>query len=399
MNPMFFNSLGRFPTAQYPSMMVKTYWGIWFGLATLGINALAHRQTEVVEQWYSRGLYQWLRIGFDHTLGLLPFPAFYLFWLAVPVYWIWKIKGRRPRLFRWQKWRYWTVELLNFGGLLVGLFFWLWAFNYARIPVETQMGLDVQPLDSTALWQELRSETRALDSLRSSLVGSHTLSGKDFGFWQQLRTSLGGSDTNALNDQRFWPAQAEDTIREAVEKWLASENFPVEGRVRGRFIYPEGTLFKFGASGIYWPFIGEGNLEAGMHPLRKLPSMAHEMSHGYGFTDEGVCNFIAYAACSNHPNTYVAYCARLDYWETVAQACLESDPERYLSQYKPFIPKGIVADVHAIRDQHRKFKELAPQVRYQVYDSYLKAQGIESGMLNYEEVLMLVRAWRIARGR
>ena len=156
--------------------------------------------------------------------------------------------------------KFWLSRGFGFVGLLVGLFFWLWAFNYARIPLEKQLGLDVQPLDSTALWQELRLETRALDSLRSSLVGSDTVSGKDLGFWQQLRTSLGGSDTNALNDKRFWPAQAEDTIREAVEKWLASENFPVEGRVRGRFIYPEGTLFKFGASGIYWPFIGEGNL-------------------------------------------------------------------------------------------------------------------------------------------
>ena len=368
-------------------------WAI-FGLGTLMLNLLAHQFPEFVEAWYSRGLFQWIRQGFDWTTGQLPFPSFYLFWIGVVVFWVLMFRWR-PRQVNWKhKMKFWLSRGFGFVGLLVGLFFWLWAFNYARIPLEKQLGLDVQPLDSTALWQELRLETRALDSLRSSLVGSDTVSGKDLGFWQQLRTSLGGSDTNALNDQRFWPAQAEDTIREAVEKWLASENFPVEGRVRGRFIYPEGTLFKFGASGIYWPFIGEGNLEAGMHPLRKLPSMAHEMSHGYGFTDEGVCNFIAYAACSQHANTYIAYCARLDYWETVAQACLESDPERYLSQYKPFIPKGIVADVHAIRAQHRKFKELAPQVRYQVYDSYLKAQGIASGMLNYEEVLMLVRAWR-----
>jgi hypothetical protein len=348
------------------------YWAI-FGLGTLLLNLLAHQFPEFVEAWYSRGLFQWIRQGFDWTTGQLPFPSFYLFWAGVVVFWVLMFRWR-PRQVTWKpKLKFWLSRGFGFVGLLVGLFFWLWAFNYARIPLEKQLGLDVQPLDSTALWQELRFETRALDSLRKVLVGN---------------------DTNALNDQRFWPTHTEDTIREAVEKWLASENFPVTGRVRGRFIYPEGTLFKFGASGIYWPFIGEGNLEAGMHPLRKLPSMAHEMSHGYGFTDEGVCNFIAYVACAQHANPYLAYCGRLDYWETVAQACLESDPERYLSQYKPFIPKGIVADVHAIRAQHRKFKELAPQVRYQVYDSYLKAQGIASGMLNYEEVLMLVRAWR-----
>jgi len=353
---------------QFPS-------GIWFvfGLITLLINAWVHHYPEFVEQWYSRGLFQGIRWGFDRTLGLFPFPAFYLFWLGVLVFWIWQYRTRLKMNGFWQRMGYWLVKVLGFGGLLVGFFFWLWAFNYARIPLQTQMNLDVQPLDTIALWNELRSETEILDSLRNTLVGN---------------------DTNAINDERFWPEHAEDTIREAVEKWMASENFPVGGRVRGRFIYPEGTLFKFGASGIYWPFIGEGNLEAGMHPLRKLSSMAHEMSHGYGFSDEGVCNFIAYAACTQQSNTYIAYCAHLDYWNTVASACLESDPNRYNSQYRPTIPRGIVADQQAIRKQHRKFKELLPELRYQVYDSYLKSQGISAGMLNYEEVLMLVHAWR-----
>ncbi|MFN0036969.1 MAG: DUF3810 family protein [Saprospiraceae bacterium] len=346
---------------------------VMFGLGTLLLNWCVHQYPEFVERWYSRGLFQWIRCGFDWTTGRLPFPSFYLFWIGVVVFWIW-VSWHRPKAVSfWSKLGFWLARLLGFSGLLVGLFFWLWAFNYARIPLQTQMRLDVQPLDSTMLWQELRSETRALDSLRQLVVGN---------------------DTIALNDTRFWPAHAEDTVREAVETWLASEGFPVGGQLRGRFIYPEGTLFRFGASGIYWPFIGEGNLESGMHPLRKLPSMAHEMGHGYGFCDEGVCNFIAYAACSEHPNAYIAYCARLDYWETVASACLESDPVRYNGQFRGSIPAGIVADQHAIRKQHRKFKEFAPAIRYEMYDTYLKAQGIESGMLNYDEVLMLVRAWR-----
>jgi len=341
------------------------------------LSTLAHRFPDLVEQWYSRGLFQVIRYVFDWSVGRLPVPSFYLFWLGILAFWI-LLYGNRPALRGfWPKLRYWLVRLAGFAGLLTGLFFWLWGFNYARVPLATQLGLDVQALDSTALWQELRSETRALDS---------------------LRTLLAGNDTTALNDTRFWPPQAEDTVRAAVEKWLAAEHFPVGGRVRGRFIYPQGLLFKFGASGIYWPFSGEGNLEAGLHPLRKLPSMAHEMSHGYGFTDEGVCNFIAYAACSEHPNAYIAYCARLDYWNTLAGACRMNDGERYKNQYYGLIPAGILADERAIRAQHRKFRELAPDIRYQVYDSYLKSQGIAAGMLNYEEVLMLVGAWRRKRG-
>lgn len=350
--------------------------GVVFGLGTFLLNFWAHNHPAFVEQCYSRGLFQWIRRGFDLTSGHLPFPAFYLFWAAVAAFWVWKYR-RRPRpATRKQQLGYWFGRLAGFAGFLFGLFFWLWGFNYARTPLETQMGLELHPLDSTVLWQEFQAETQALDSLRAVLIGS---------------------DTNALNDARFWPSHAEDTVREAVEQWLAGENFPVEGRVRGRFIHPAGTLFKFGASGVYWPFIGEGNLDAGLHPLRKLPSMAHEMSHGYGFSDEGVCNFIAYAACSRHPDTYIAYCVRLDYWNTLANACRASDRERFEQQLQKNIPAGILADQKAIRLQHRKFRELAPEVRYHVYDSYLKAQGIKSGMRSYDEVLMLVQAWRKAR--
>lgn len=347
-----------------------------FGLGTLLLSLLAHGQPALVEQWYSRGLFPWIRRVMDGSFGQLPLPPFYLFWLGMITFWVWSYR-RRPKLRGfWWKFRHWGMRLAGFFGLLLGLFFWLWGFNYARVPLATQLGLQVQPLDSTALWQELLTETQALDS---------------------LRTVLAGNDTSALDDTRLWPPDFEITVRAAVEKWLAGENFPVGGRVRARFLYPAGLLFKFSTSGIYWPFIGEGNLEAGLHPLRKLPTMAHEMSHGYGFADEGVCNFIAYAAGSAHPNAYLAYSTRLDYWSTLARACRLNDEQRFQNFRQTNIPLGVLADEGAVRRQHRKFRAFAPALRDQAYDAYLKSQGLAAGMNSYDEVIGLVRAWRSRR--
>ncbi len=352
--------------------------GAWiiFGIATLLLNFGAHYQPEFVEHWYSRGLFQLIRLGFSGSLGWLPFPAFYLFWIGVIVFWI-LIYRRVPKLPGfWPKLRFWLFRLAGFAGLVVGSFFWLWGFNYARVPFKTQLHLQLQALDSTTLWRDLETETYLLDSLRTSLVGN---------------------DTAALSDERFWPPATEITVRAAVEKWLVQEKFPVHGAVRGRLLLPAGLLFKFGASGIYWPFVGEGNVESGLHPLRKMPAMAHEMSHGYGFCDEGVCNFIAYAACAVHPNAYIAYCARLSYWSMLVRACRRNDPVRYKHEFRPTIPLGILGDDQAIHRQQAKYSELAPSLRYEVYDNYLKAQGIESGMGNYDEMLLLVQAWKRAR--
>ncbi len=347
--------------------------GLLFGAGSWLLSLWSRAHPDWVEHWYSRGVFPVIRQIGDNSVGLLPFPAFYLFWVLILAYWVWQIR-KRPTLPNWPlRAGFWSLKLVGFSGVILGLFFWLWGFNYGRVPLADQLSLDPVPLDTTALWDELRIETRALDSLRTRLVGTDTL---------------------ALNDEKYWPTHAEDTIRAAVKTWLAAHGFPVGGRVRGRALQP-GMLLAFSTAGIYWPFAGEGNIDWGLHPLQKLPVMAHEMGHAYGFGDEGVCNFIAYAACYQHANPYIAYASRLSYWRTVAAGCLRQDADRYVQLIRPNIPAGIRQDVRAIDAHLDQYKELFPRWRNRVYDAYLKSQGISTGMLNYNEVLMLVRAMRM----
>lgn len=346
--------------------------GILFGLLAIALNAAAHQFPDQTEAWYSRGFYLWIRKAWELLFAWIPWPAFYFFWTVVVAYLVylgyrtWKQKSTVSRL------GYLLVRLLAFTGFMVGSFLLLWGYNYARTPLAKQLSLQPEPLDSVQLWTALQRETREV---------------------VRLRNQLAGADTLPLSGRQLWPVSVEDTVRLAVQQWLESQGFPANSKVRGRMIKPDGLLFSFGASGIYWPWVGEGNLEAGMHPLRVLPAMAHEMSHAYGFGDEGVCNFIAYASLAHHNNPYLAYAAHLDYWGDLARACRRQYPDTFQSFYLPQIPAGVLADEEDIRRQHARFQELAPAIRYQVYDSYLKAQGIASGMLNYNEVIMLVEAW------
>jgi Protein of unknown function (DUF3810) len=344
-----------------------------FGGATGVLSRIGHMHPLWIEQWYSRGFFQILRIAWDNSIGRLPFPAFYLFWGVVLAYWVWRV-WRSPAQRGWlHRVRYWILQLLAFSAVIFGLFYWMWGFNYSRLPIARQLGLQPVPLDTAALWDELRLETKVLDSLRVQLTGS---------------------DTTALTASAYRPAHMEDTVRVAVTRWLLRHHFPANGRVRARLLTPQGVLLAFGASGLYWPFGAEGNVDAGLHPLQYAPVMAHEMAHGYGFGDEGICNFIAYASGYQHPNPYIAYATRLTYWRTVAANCRKADRNRYNTTFRPFIPAGIRQDVRAIETQMDQFPELLPSVRYQVYDTYLKSQGINAGMLNYSEVIMLVRAMR-----
>jgi hypothetical protein len=353
---------------------IKTILFILFGLFSWLLSLWGKQHHDFVEQYYSRSFYQGIRFILDHTFGLLPFASFYFFWIGIIYYWFILIK-KRPKIQGLGKAiAYWSLKIVSFVSIILGLFYWIWGFNYQRKSVAETLNLNPVPLDTAALWDELRIETKACDSLRFILMKN---------------------DTNALNDERFFLKNTEDSLRQAVQNWLSKHNYLAKSKVRGRILYPKGLLFGFGAAGLYWPFVGEGNIDAGLHPLQKLPTMAHEMSHGYGFGDEGTCNFIAYAACYQYSNPYIAYSNRLSYWRTVAANCRQSDPERYMKTFYPFIPAGIRQDVRAIHQQMDKYDEFFPKIRYQVYDSYLKSQGIEVGMLNYDEVMMLVRRLRL----
>jgi Protein of unknown function (DUF3810) len=199
---------------------------------------------------------------------------------------------------------------------------------------------------------------------------------------------------NPLNDERLNPESAQDSIRVAIQTWLSTYHYPAEGQVRVRQLQPAGVLLGWSTAGIYWPFVGEGNIDAGLHPLSRLPVMAHEMAHGYGFGDEGVCSFIAYAALYRHNNPYINYSNRLTHWKTVTAEAYPAAPTLVDSMLALPELKGVLADYKAIRAQHDRYGEWLPALRFQIYDTYLKTQGVASGMRSYNEVLLLVRAAR-----
>ena len=45
-------------------------------------------------------------------------------------------------------------------------------------------------------------------------------------------------------------------------------------------------------------------------------------------------------------------------------------------------------------DPLNKYPDILPAVRDAAYNTYLKAQGIDDGIKNYDRVIMLVHAWK-----
>lgn len=264
--------------------------------------------------------------------------------------------------------------LTNGIALLVTVFLLCWGFNYGRQEVTTVMGFSDYRPTLTELRTRVRAQARHLAILR-----------------QQL-----GRDTLALTAEDF-PADLEATIRPLIEAALMRHGYPAPGRPRLRQLRPEGVLLHWSTAGVYWPWAGESNLDAGLHPLQKPAVAAHELAHAYGFGDEGTCTFWAWLAGRETRDPALEYAFGLAYWRRIAGKLHQLEPAAYQAWRADSLASGIRQDLAAIYANGARFRDIAPAIRHATYNTYLKAQGIEEGTLNYGRVVRLVEGYRKAR--
>ena len=347
---------------------------LWIGLGVLSmlLRWIGSFQPEWIERLYSRSVFIPIRALYDIVFGWLPFPLLYLFVVLMAIWLLKTVVKIRKYSPKWpQRLGYAALSLLAFLSALVFAFLLVWGFNYGRVPLENQLGIDPKPLDKAQIWEALQAETEELILLRAKIPGA----GED---------PLGRSNH---------PPHLERRLRDLLKSWLSAHDFPASTNARVHKIYPKGIFMRFSSSGLYFPFTGQGQVDGGLHPLQWPYVITHEMGHAYGFGDEGTCNFLAYVACASSDDPVIAYMGRLAYWRSLATSYLRYEREAYQA-FRATLPLGMQADLNAINENLRAYPDIMPKARYAAYDAYLKAQGIKEGMLNYSRVMMLVQAWK-----
>ncbi len=338
---------------------------------TLLLSRFFGQGSDFIEQFYYRGIFQAFRIGYDYTFGLLPIPMIYVF-IIIIIYILYVLV--RTFLKKDQTWRH---RLLGSGHLVVQtisalliIFYWFWGFNYNRVSIESHLNMDYADMDTTDLLQ-LYTETN------DRLIELRTLF--------SLQEKMKAIESN--------PTAYEDECRQSLTAALDAMNYPTNGRVRIRRIRPQGSLLRISTAGVYWPFVFEGHIDPGLHPMTWPFTMSHEMGHGYGFTDEGTCNFLGWLACTTHEDPFIQYSGWIGYYRYLLTNLRRSiSPKQYQEIYKS-IPQVIVDDLTEIRKYAMRYPDVMPAVRDVVYDNYLKTHGVKGGLINYSKIIKLVYAF------
>ena len=349
---------------------------VWIGMGILAffLTQLFKWNPPFTEIVYSRGIFLGFRWVWDHSLGLLPIPLLYVLICLLGI-WLGRKFWLTSKNFKGVKWRYRLgslfLSLLAIIGLVYFLFQFLWGFNYYRVPVQEQLDLRLVEMDSTDVYEEARWATENMLKNRQLIAAS-------------MDESLGYQNL---------PNALESKARRALEQVLMESQYPTNGRVRGRILWPKGFLLRLGASGIYIPFVGEGHIDAALPAASRPFTLAHELSHGYGFGDEGTANFWGYLATQASDDPSIRYSGSLAYWRYTARSLVLLNPTAFRAM-RDTLPNGIMEDLKAIRQVYDDYPDFFPSFNEVVYDSYLKSQGVSEGKLSYNKIVPMVRAWR-----
>ena len=265
--------------------------------------------------------------------------------------------------------------IINSLGFLYFLFYFVWGYNYYRLPIDHQWKFKSTPFTYKQLASEYEETTNHLLNIRKLLAD--TAKGVDM-----VKFNVKNEEQRVI-------------IQNNLQRWLKNHGFPSRAKVPIKSNLPKGIFLHFSTAGMYFPFSGEGNVDPGLHPIHFTSVMAHEMAHGYGFADEGTCNFLAFICHTNDRDPFIAYATTLGYWRYLASNVRRISPS-YFNEKMKELPTGLRNDLIDIQNYSNSYEDWMPNLQYKMYDAYLKGQGIKEGMLNYNKVIGLVLAYKAA---
>ncbi len=262
-----------------------------------------------------------------------------------------------------------ALFILKISFIAIILFYWLWGFNYKRTDVNSLLQMDKERPSQEFIYDEY---CRITDSLL------------------QIREQF---DPSLIREYRV----ENNTIRRDLERIFKFVELNVSGKVRVRKIRPRGVLLRFSTAGIYLPFVGEGHIDAGLHPITHPFTMMHEMSHGYGWTGEDDCNFFALLGCVNSADPFIRYSGYFGYWRYLRSQVFRLDRERFNLFYRE-IPEPLFSDYREVISYQDKYPNFLPRLRDLIYDNYLKSHGIADGLISYSQMIVLSYRWQQSKG-
>lgn len=319
---------------------------------------------EIVETYYSQGIYPFIASIFRHLYGWIPFSlgdCLYAFLLVTAL--VYLVRKRRRILEQ-------PLEFLRNAMIVLSVayfsFHLLWGFNYYRQPLSKML-----QLRETYTTNELIALTEQLIARTNALQNDITLNPDQpvifpYGKEEIMERTLHGY--NALKGLFPFLEYHNPSIKKSLYSTL---------------------LTYMGYGGYLNPFTNEAQVN------RKIPNLTfpvvcgHEIGHQLGYSAENETNFIGYLVTASNEDPYFQYAG----YSYAASYCLSEinrkDPELFKSLYGQFNP-GVRKNYEAVDAFWKQYENLMEPVFKSVFNNFLKANNQAEGIQSYNRIVSLL---------
>lgn len=144
-----------------------------------------------------------------------------------------------------------------------------------------------------------------------------------------------------------------------------------------------------GYTGMYCPWLGEANLNVDVPAFDLAHTMAHELGHTMGIAREKDCNFLGYLACVTSGQPDMVYSGYLSAYVYCSNELYRHNPELW-AQASTHCSPGMRRDLAARNAYWQQFEGEVRQTAQKVNDTFIKANGVQSGVGSYNEMVELM---------
>ena len=319
---------------------------------------LGNRYPEMIESFYSKGMYPVIAFLFSAISGLFPFSLWDIFWARFVLFALFTLG--RVILLKLKPGRF-LLRALQVAAILYSFFYLSWGFNYFRWPIEKRLNWNRQ-IDKNDIFPEV------LDSLISNANAS--------------RVEYTAADYPVI-----------DSLVEASYRDHASAfgySYP-NGSRRAKTMTFTSFFAKSGVSGYFGPFFNEVHLNGKLLPTEYPFVLAHEKAHQFGFSGEAEANFMAWFICNASIDKRLKYSANIQLLQYFFGDRFHREAIR---EYLKRFDKKAMADIMAQRNHWMALRnETLDRAQTTANNAYLKTNKIHEGVMNYNSVVKLTLEW------
>jgi hypothetical protein len=318
---------------------------------------------EVVEQYYSNGLYVGISYFMRIALGWIPFSVGDLLY-GIALLFLFIQLGKTKNSWK-QNWKTNLLQITNYLSVVYFVFHFLWGLNYYRVPLFEKMQIEREYSDAD------------LENFTQRLIAK----------------------TNAIHFEITHNVNQKVTNPESIEAiFISSSNGYENLQKEYPFTYShpskKQSLFSLpltymGFAGYLNPFTNEAQVNYKL-PRFSLPNVVcHEMAHQIGYASESECNFIGFLAGIKNKDLYFQYSA----YSNALRYCLLNiamkDEAKFIS-LKSKINPGIVENYKENDAFWKQYDTFIDKGFHAFYDQFLKMNQQKDGMESYSKFVNLL---------